>query len=198
MNLIDEVRTVLRQHEALLVHFNTPMSSHDVGYPQDLRDALANPQWEMCYSTILKTDAGPTHGDPADAAACGSVGIIVDLTPETSIVRVHNCDGGSNGRTWGPGLGALPSVESCKQSIEDRTGGHNEWFLSGGKAMGIFCFLHPAVFNPGEGERSYPIEAVAADFATERFFTATGGQYRELDREAKIWVPRSYAEILPT
>jgi len=196
MKLIDEVRAVLRQREALLVHFNTPMSLHDVGYPQDLRDALVNPNWAMCFSTILKTDVGPTHGDPANAAACGSVGIIVDLPREASIIRVHNSDGGSSGRTWGAGKGALPSVQTCNQSIENRTGGHNEWFLSGGKAVGIFCFPDPAVFNPVVGDRSYSIEKVSNDFPTERFFTVNRGQFYELDRNASIWVQRCYAEIL--
>lgn len=197
MNVIDDVREILRQREALLVHFNAPMSLHDFGYPQDLRDALANPQWEMCYSTILKSDAGPTHGDPSNAPACGSVGIIVDLMPETSIIIVHNSDGGSSGRTFGAGLGSLPSVESCKWSIDERTGGHNEWFLSGAKAVGVFCFPQPAIFNPGRGDQPYAVDEVAGDFPNQRFFTAMDGQYCELDRETQIWVPRSYAEILP-
>ena len=195
--MIDDVRAVLREREAVLVHFNTPMSRHDVGYPNDLYDALANPQWEMCYSTILKSDTGPTHGNPSNAAACGSVGIVIDLLPETSIISVSSSDGGSSGRTGGAGLGDHPSVEVCEQSIDSRTCGHNEWYLSGGKPIGIFCFIPPAIFNPGRGDQSYQVDAVFDDFPHQRISSAGGGQFWERDREEKKWVQRSYADILP-
>jgi hypothetical protein len=58
--LIDDVRDFLRKREALLVHFNTPMSLHPKGYPHDLFDVLKSRQWAMCYSTILRSDLGPT------------------------------------------------------------------------------------------------------------------------------------------
>lgn len=195
--VIEDVRTILRKREALLVHFNTPMTRHDVGYPQDLHDAFANPQWTMCYSTILKSDTGPTHGDPSKAAACGSVGIIIDLLPDTSIISVSGLDSGSDGRTECAGLGHHPSVEVCESSIDTRSDGHNEWFLSGGKPIGIFCFIPAAIFNPGRGERSYAFDAIAKDFPDQRLFSASSGQFEEFDRENLMWESRSYAEILP-
>ncbi|MBM1556220.1 hypothetical protein JQV19_06100 [Sulfitobacter mediterraneus] len=196
-HLIDGVRKLLRQHEALLVHFNTPMTDHPVGYPKDLHDALENPQWEMCHSTILSTDLGPTQTYPAEAAACGSVGIIVDLEPASSIISVHHGDGGSNGRIRSPGMGSTASIESCENSILNRFAGHNEWYLSGARAVGIFCFVPPMVYLRGLGEAEYHHLSVANDFPDERIFSAHKGKFLELERDNTQWAARSYGEIVP-
>ncbi|POR42369.1 hypothetical protein [Methylobacterium sp. V23] len=196
--MIDDVRDVLRRREALLVHFNTPMSRHESGYPRDLHDALANLQWEMCYSTVVSTDVGPTHlADPSKAAACGSVGIVVDLQPLSQIITVHSSDAGSNGRDGSSGMGSVASVATCEQSMMGRAGGHNEWYLSHPRSLGIFSFTGPAVFVPGNGELPYGLDAVAGDFPGERIFTVFQGQFHELDRNTWRWLPRSYSEIVP-
>lgn len=151
----------------------------------------------MCFSTILKDDGGPTQTDPFTAAACGSVGIVACLKPQTSLIAAHHQDGGSSGRTWGAGCGSSPTAESCANSILLRENGHNEWFLSDAQFIGIFSFPNPVIFNPAIGERHYGLDRVVDDFPDERIFTSSGGQFFEFDRTLKNWLPCRYDEIVP-
>lgn len=211
--MIDEIRAVLRRHEALLVHFNTPMTRHETGYPQDLQGALRNPHWRMCYSTLLKTDAGPTDPihrvAPGNAPVCGSIGILVDLSPDTTLIRVHNTDADSNGRGHGLALGAVPSVAACEHSIASREG-YNEWFLSDARPIGVFTFSDATAtvrekiqlgddVAPEEALSGYKLgrDEVAREFPDRRIFTIIDSQFHELNRQADVWKPRSYADIVP-
>jgi hypothetical protein len=75
------IRAFLRSQEALLVHFNTPMSTrHPSCYPADLEDAKTIVGQPLSFCTIQKNDRGPWQGGPpADANAAGSVGLVIDV-----------------------------------------------------------------------------------------------------------------------
>lgn len=197
MSSIEDVRAVLKTNEALLIHFNTPMSRHEFGYPQDLHDALANPQWEMCYSTIQSAGLRPTQTDPKTAAACGCVGVVVNLTEAKSLLRVHSGDAGSNDRGWGAGMGSMPSRATCGDSIAGRTTGYNEWYLSNATPIGIFSFPEPAMFNPGVDEIHRGLAAVVEEFCCHRIFTASTGEFHEFDRNSGNWKVCGYGDIIP-
>jgi len=123
LSLVEDVRAVLKKNEApphSLQHADVPPRSR---YPQDLHDALANPHLEICYSTIQRTDLGPTQTYPPTAAACGSVGIVVDLAEATSLLRVHNGDAGEQRSRLGSrnGRDAQPShLPSFNRQPHDR------------------------------------------------------------------------------
>ena len=187
---------MLKAKQALLVHFNTPMSLHPLGYPDDLRDALANPHWEMCYSTILPSDLGPAQTDWGSAQACGSVGVVVDLQPTTRLIRVNHGDGGSMGRLSLPGLGETADLATCTSSIDRRAKGHNEWFLADAVAVGIFSFPNPHIFKPGEGDAPYALDRVATDFPDQPLLTAHEGRFWRHDRASTTWQQVGYDEII--
>ncbi|WP_332811434.1 hypothetical protein [Sphingomonas sp.] len=195
--LIDGVRNVLRAHEVILVHFNTPATKHEIGYPQDLRDALVNPTWKMCYSTIKAADRGPAQVGPGEqSAAFGSVGVLVDLGATTQIECVCNFDAGSNGRLSSEALGSLATVESCEASIVDRVG-HNEWLVANAVPLGIFLFPASRVYVRAEdGEIEYDWGLVVQDFPEQRIFSKLQGVWQEFDRPTATWQPRTYDEIV--
>jgi hypothetical protein len=172
------------------------MSSHPTGYPQDLHDALSNPQWQMCYSTIVSSDLGPSQTDWSTAAACGSVGIIVDIVDDTQLLRVHGSDGGSNGRYGTLGLGSQPDPASCGASIKVRLEGHNEWVALNARPIGMFMFPNPHVFVPGVGDHYRDPNLIISDFPALRFFGAANGKFFEFDRSSGRWAPRDYDEII--
>lgn len=86
------IRSFLRERQALLVHFSTLMSNHPgLVFPDDLRQAAGLTDVPLSFSTIMAGDVGPyQHPDmhPADANAGGSIGIIVDIPSNDSVVTV--------------------------------------------------------------------------------------------------------------
>jgi hypothetical protein len=130
---IFSVRDFLRKRKALLVHFSTVMSGHqDLYFPHDLRTAatLTGP---LSFSTIHASDVGPfqTSAHPSLANAAGSVGIVVDITDDNSVVTVGHDDDGTFfdpiANEWHSG-GRPPSADACARSIDKRRT-TNEWFV---------------------------------------------------------------------
>ncbi|MFE8872267.1 hypothetical protein ACE4RV_03610 [Acetobacter persici] len=196
--LNNEIREVLRSYNSLLIHFNTPMSRHAVGYPDDLREAWQNPQWAMCYSTISASDRAPSYEkNPADAVACGSVGIIADICKHTNIIGVHPSDAGSNGRNHTKSLASPATAQSCRDSIISRSSGHNEWFLEKPSFIGIFTFAHPRVVVKPGGEIEYNISRVISDFPGQRIFSSSDDNFFEYMREKEAWEICEYNSIIP-
>ncbi len=90
----------------------------------------------------------------------------------------------------------MPSQATCHHSIASRTTGHNEWYLSGATAVGIFSFPNPAAFNPGVGETQSGLASVVAGFPGQRIFTVSAGEFHEFDRDSGKWHVRGYGEII--
>jgi hypothetical protein len=194
-------RQFLKSREALLVHFNTPMTSHPTGFPKDLHDARKLVATEIPFSTIQVTDNGPWQvRPPSDANAVGSVGLIVDIKDVGSVTSVGYCDIGSNSRIAGysKGLGQPPSDQTCAESI-DRRGpkGHNEWVVQDYIVLGIFIFLPAGAFIVGSGERDCFLPEVLSTFPNDRIISILSGNFLEYDRGNQSWVTVPFANIVP-
>ena len=95
-------RKFLKERNALLVHFNTPMSEHETGFPEDIRNAMTLRGVPISFSTIQAGDLGPCNISPASAAnAGGSVGMVVDILDMGSVVSVGPADDGTELRKVG-------------------------------------------------------------------------------------------------
>jgi hypothetical protein len=194
------IRSFLRIREALLVHFNTPMSvNHPTGFPDDLRHAKGLVGHPISFSTIQVGDRGPWQGGPpADANAAGSVGMIVDVQEAGSVRTVDAQDSGSSGQ-FGSG-GKPPDAQTCADSITGRTTS-NEWWIQDYTSLGIFIFLPAQVFvkRPGcQGERPTDLAEVLVEFADDRIFSVLNGSFIEYDRSEGKWVCVAYGDIVPT
>lgn len=187
------VRSFLRAHEALLVHFNTPMSTrHPAGFPKDLIVAKGLNGQRLSFATIQGNDRGPWQvGHPADANGAGSVGLVVDVEDVGSVVAVDCTDSGSN--DFGS-LGLTPNAANCMRSINERTSS-NEWWVQNFAPLGIFVFLSARVFvkrNGEQGEVEVGLPAILAAYPEDRIYSVANGSFVEYDRGAGRWPPTTY------
>lgn len=192
------VSTFLRAQEALLVHFNTPMSTkHPTAFPNDLIVAKGLAGRRLSFATIQKNDRGPWQGgNPADANAAGSVGLVVDIKDASSVVSVDWTDSGSNGLG---SLGHTPDAQNCADSIAKRTSS-NEWWVQDYIPIGIFLFLPARVFvkqNGQQGEVPVDFPAILAAYPDDRIYSVFNGSFVEYDRGADRWLPTTYDQIVP-
>lgn len=199
------VREFLRERQALLVHFNTPQSRHDKGFPDDLRRAMNLKGTPLCFSTIQIGDRGPGQviGNWREANAGGSVGIVVDIT-EASVVAVGPGDDGSD--TRGASIstsGKDPTPETCANSIDKRIDpegrkedGVNEWLVKDYVTLGVFVFPNPHVWMAGRGDRPTSCAELLQTFECERLFRVSTEAFIELDRRSGTWLPVTYDQIV--
>lgn len=202
------IREFLREREALLCHFSSPMRAcRSIIFPDDLTKAMELKEKLVCFSTILAGDIGPSqlHKSANRENAAGSVGIIVEIDDKDSVEAVDNCDCGSilnrdtGERTY---FGNRPTEEACAASIDERQG-HNEWLVKNYRVVGIFVFRPIYVWTKcksgsgveyGEGEIS--ITDVLDTFPDLRVFSACNGSFMEYDRRQEEWVLVDYSDIL--
>jgi hypothetical protein len=123
------IRAFLKLRNAVAVHFSTVMTRHqDLLFPDDLKQAMALSGLTLSFSTI---QPGDTHRLGGKGGAEGSVGMRVDLGPNTVVESVAPDDSGS---IWDPAtatsgsLGHLPTPETCAESMDRRTES-NEWLI---------------------------------------------------------------------
>ena len=189
-------RDFLRTRKAVLVHFNTVMSTrHEIGFPNDLIDAksMVGP---LSFSTIQAGDTGPLT---SSANAPGSVGLVVDILESDSVVFVHPEDAGG---AWLPdgtygSLGAPPTPDTMALSIDSRTDA-NEWNVKNFRAVGIMVFEPIYVFIKRHGG-DYPIslQDVLDAFPGDRIFRVTTDGFEEYSRSEGIWKTVTYNGIIP-
>lgn len=195
-------RKFLKERNALLVHFNTPMSEHETGFPEDIRNAMTLRGVPISFSTIQAGDLGPCNISPASAAnAGGSVGMVVDILDMGSVVSVGPADDGTRASKSGHHQtgGSPPNAASCARSIDDRESA-NEWFVQDYTPRGIFLFLPAMVFvrsSTEQGERLIQIPEILANFLDQRLFAAFSGSFHEFDRGSSKWRSVNYGEIVP-
>jgi hypothetical protein len=116
------IRSFLGGRQAILVHFSTLMSNHPgLVFPDDLRQAAGLADVPLSFSTIMAGDVGPYQRPDmhsVDANAGGSIGIIVDIPSNDSVVTVGAND---DGTSFNPSTGEIisggyaPTPESCAQ-----------------------------------------------------------------------------------
>lgn len=192
------IRSFLRARQALVVHFNTPMSTrHPSGFPGDLQMAQQLKGTLLSFSTIQVGDRGPWEVHPNLANAGGSVGIVVDVRDIGGVVSVDWTDSGSI-----PGLGSAgrpPDATACAESL-DRRKNANEWWVQDFDPVGIFMFGVAGVFRKspdGQGEDPVDLAEVLSSFPADRIFSLDAQTFLEFDRQAQTWRPVTYGDILP-
>jgi hypothetical protein len=133
-----------------------------------------------------------------EANAGGSVGLVVDIRDEGSVIRVCSSDCGTD--PSGDGFGQDPSEKACAESIDQRNGGgshgNNEWCVQNYTSIGIFVFRPPYVFTPN-GERESSLAEVLSEFPEDRIFSNGDGSFQEYNRVTDQWISVVYCEIVP-
>jgi hypothetical protein len=199
------VRDFLRDREALLVHFSTPNTLHpDLFFPDDLKQAARLQDEILSFSTVLRTDVGPYQGGlhPEDANAQGSIGIVVDIATNDSVVAVAPGDVGLHLDIAAESIilsGSAPGSVECARSIDERRSS-NDWWVRSYRMLGIFIFEPALAFRLLSDvviEVQVPMEKVLSDFPDERIFSARSGVFVEYDRTFDAWVPSTYSKIVP-
>jgi hypothetical protein len=191
---VREIYTILRQHNALIVHFSTLGKSGAPGngnypYPADLQHVLENlTQQCVSCSTVKPTDR--FDGDGANSTGC--IGVVLGLTHDRSVIAASSCDMGSILR----GDGArdveaqVTQISEIERSIVDRhENGYNEWCVMDYYVIGILA-VHPFFAtikecpnyppdipdylkdrSPQYIDSQYTIEEVQGHFPGKRVFT---------------------------
>ena len=215
-------REFLRKREALVVHFSSPTSRQDFGFPEDLQKAieLGTSGAALSFSTIIAGDRGPTQVRPVDKAnATGSVGIVVDIAETGSVQAVGALDAGSTEYSdqFMKDKGITPSVADCARSLDERGKSpdhphYNEWRVRNFQAVGIFIFepVQARVTKTrldlpdhlGGSTDEWNIDNVALDeilsaFPTLRIFRSNSNGFEEWNRPARDWRSVKYDQIVP-
>jgi hypothetical protein len=192
-------RDFLRSRRAVLVHFSTDMSGHpELVFPNDLRQAIDLTGTPLSFSTIQPGDSNP-YGNERGGAG-GSIGLLIDIGPETTIQSVHWTDSGSNEMG---SLGHPPTAESCANSIDRRRDrDSNEWRVQDYVPVGIFIFdpiYVRQIRNLGGVATPVPTQASLQEaitpFPKQRIFSATQQDFIELERASTDWRPIEYDKI---
>lgn len=137
---LDEVRSFLARHRALVVHCSGTPKGIGPGqehYPDDLQHVwLGRAQGGISCSVVKPGDR--FHG--AGRSSTGSVGLVVAATNSKSIVAVAPRDAGS----WVEnGVRVVDQevdigVTDLEQSFTARSNGYNEWVVRDFKVIGLF------------------------------------------------------------
>jgi hypothetical protein len=198
------IRDFLSSRGALLVHFSTIMARRqDLVFPADLRNAITLRGAPLSFSTIEVGDTNPHAGK---GGAEGSVGMLVDLGPNSTVVSVSPGDSGSiyDEKTGdGGSLGLPPTPENCAKSLDKRAPS-NEWNVKDYVPIGIFI-LPPIVVRqvvdvagdavPCEVELGR--DQVIALFPDQPIFTTDDKTFLKFDRATNRWKPVRYHDIIP-
>jgi hypothetical protein len=207
------IRNFLKARNALLVHFSSPMTTHDYFFPDDLHNAISLRNIPISFSTIQPNDRGPydqTISSPEEANAAGCVGIMVDIDDIDCIETVSFLDGGSYTDVITGAFnsgGEEPTQTNCERSIDQRVT-YNEWCVKNYRTIGIFVFSPIAVRDKitlcvdgnsfvDVGEKCITIEDVLKHFPSHRIFSANSENFLEYSRALKEWSPIQYERILP-
>ncbi len=186
------ITKLLRRKRRLLVHFNTPMSQHPLGYPHDLQDAIANPHWALCLSTVKVDDLPPSQSHrPETAPVQGHIGVVMGLRGGR-VISVEASDQGSMGRLYVPDHRA--PVAQCRKALADKVS-TDEWFAEKLRPLAIFTFPDPFAFVPGRGESPIAITQVFADFPSCPIISAANGNFLLLNRATGVFNPTPYGAL---
>ncbi len=138
---LDDIRNILRNENALVVHFSGTPRGIGGGqirpdFPADLQQVAKNAHvWEVACSTV---STGQTRGT---GSIIGSVGLILQCQDGGSLLGVFHDDAGSwyDPSTGRRNLGCcvVPTTASCTSSIKNRVH-YNEWVLRDYVTVGVF------------------------------------------------------------
>jgi hypothetical protein len=177
------------------------MTSHpNLVFPDDLQQAMILKGIPLSFSTIQPGDTNPHMKGRGGAE--GSVGMLVDIERNSTILSVAPGDSGSSSLG---SLGLPPIEENCAASI-DRRETSNEWHVQDYLPLGIFIL--PPIFvrqvqrfegidDPVSGEVQLQLEHAIGLFPDKRIFSANQRTFLELDRPSVQWKAVAYEDIIP-
>lgn len=140
-----EIRALLRKHNALIVHFSGPQGSSnswDPGFPQNLEKVISGgAMGGVSCSTVSPSDAADAYW--------GDVGVVLSPSAPASLYAAFHRDCGSyledqNGRQVRLAVDGLnPTIASVEHSIIFKSS-HNELILRDYEILGLFVYM-PAI-----------------------------------------------------
>jgi hypothetical protein len=141
---VQKIYTILKQHNALIVHFSTLGKSGVPGngnhpYPADLKHVIENPTRQcVACSTVNPNDT--FDGDEANATGC--IGVVLGLTHDESVKAARPSDMGSILR--GDGVRDVEAkvihISEIERSIAERNeNNYNEWSVESYYVIGILA-----------------------------------------------------------
>lgn len=195
---LQELYSLLRSHNALVVHFSgTPKGvGVETRFPDDLINSIANGnRFSLSSSTVMPGDYF-LDDRQRNRNATGTIGIILSFNSESSLMAVSAKDAGTNIARQDR---AVELVE-CEASISDRIG-YNEWNVCQYSVIGIFV-VEPIQFfgkipMPGyadltddqkimfgasettDGAEACTIDELREIFPEQRIFTFSGNNIVE-------------------
>jgi hypothetical protein len=135
----------------------------------------------------------------------GSIGLLVDLTPDARVISVGPSDSGScyDEKTGeGGSLGLPPTPVNCADSIDKRATS-NEWIVRDYLPVGIYVLKPIIVRQAGQFEGEIVFDEVEitlaqaiAPFPDEAIYTANKDTFLKLDRAAGFWKAVRYNDII--
>lgn len=138
---LSDIRSLLRQETALLVHFSGLSNSSEHYYPADMCHVIATLHEDQCCSSVR---AGMTY---EQGHLWGRVGLIVDPTTEDSVSLVRPSDAGTS-KTGHERSGFASdgefTLDTCKAAL-GRESGHDEWVVSHFAVRGVFVCPPPQI-----------------------------------------------------
>ena len=207
---LDEVRSFLVRHRALVVHCSGTPKGVGPGpgaYPKDLKNFwFGHAQGGISCSVVKPGDQ--FHGDVRHST--GSVGLVIALIGANSLVAVAAHDAGSsvvNGaRVFAEEVDM--GAADLELSLTARGDCYNEWVVRDFKVIGVFV-AEPAMTwqevqmsmppelaispQPVGQEVSIPLSQIAADFKELPIYTFSEGEI--LQWVATGWSPVVHSNI---
>ncbi|WP_186148005.1 hypothetical protein [Burkholderia gladioli] len=211
---LDEVRSFLARHQALIIHYPGTQKSVGSGQEAYLED-LKNVWWSHARGGISCSVVKP--GDRFRRSGrhdIGGVGLVIGFTGANSLVAVAAHDAGSF-VVHGERLVSEEvdiGIADLERSLSARGDSHNEWVVRNFKVIGVFV-AEPATtwrevqmqIPPGLGgmasqfvsqEVSISLSQIAADFKGLPIYTFSEGGI--LQWSGNGWSPVAYFNIYDT
>jgi hypothetical protein len=175
------------------------MSRHEeLIFPNDLHNAMTLRGVPLSFSTIQTGDTNPFMNGKGGAE--GSVGMLIDLGPNSTLISVLPEDSGSCELG---SLGLPPTPQNCADSIDKRNQS-NEWVVKDYVPLGIFVLppirVRQMVDFEGQrvpDERELQLTDVVAAFLGHPIFSASPRTFLKFDPADRNWKGVSYDDIMP-
>lgn len=182
------VRSLLAAENVLIVHFSgTPRMTAQPGlfYPDDLKKVQNNGVSAVCCSTIHSSDEFNMFGK---ANAIGSVGLILDINSDNSVMAADRKDTGSyyDQKTGIRSVQTgMDTIQHCEDSILSRDSNeYNEWVVQDYSIIGLFVFPCPMAEMRGvcgnNGSVSLAANQIHPFFQTLKIYTVYNSGFLDI------------------
>lgn len=200
---LDEVRSFLAKHQALIVHFSGCPKGTGPGqeaYPKDLLKVYSGGAQGGISCSVVKP-GDQFHGDIRHGT--GSVGLVIALTEANSLIAVSAHDAGSYLENGVRRVAKEVGIETAdlENSFSARGERYNEWVVRDFEVIGMFVAEPASIWQeaavetppdfpplPPQGQPvSISLHEIAADFKELPIYTFSRGEISKWD--ATGWSP---------